>query len=56
MAKKKGTARTYVTLECTVCGSRNYRTSKQTRGTPKLEIKKYCKQERKHTLHKERKK
>ena len=29
MAKKKKGARDYVSLECTECGSRNYRTSKQ---------------------------
>jgi len=48
--------RQYVTLECTECKQQNYRTSKETRGTAKLEIKKYCRFCQKHTLHKERKK
>ena len=55
MAKDK--ARDYVTLECTSCKQRNYRTSKKIKGNLyKIEIKKYCKFEQKHTLHKERKK
>ena len=54
---KKAQARDYVTLECTECGEHNYRTSKRLKGgTPRLEIKKYCRRERRHTLHKERKK
>jgi large subunit ribosomal protein L33 len=48
--------REYVWLECSSCGSRNYRTQKQIRSQDKLEFKKYCRKERKHTLHKERKK
>ena len=55
MAKKKG-ARDFVSLECPECGNRNYRTSKQLRGTPKLELAKYCPSCRKHTKHKEKKK
>ena len=47
-------AREYVTLECTECGSRNYRTQKETRGSARLELKKYCKVDRRHTVHKER--
>ena len=47
--------REYVTLECTECKNRNYRTSKDNK-SPKLEIKKFCKFDRKHTVHKERKK
>jgi large subunit ribosomal protein L33 len=62
MAKKS--SREYVTLECTECKNRNYRTSKQTksRGTKKekqiekLLLKKYCKFDRAHTEHRERKK
>ena len=49
-------ARVYVTLECTVCGARNYRTQMETRGDAKLRLKKYCRRERKHTEHRERKK
>jgi large subunit ribosomal protein L33 len=48
--------REYVWLECTSCGSRNYRTEKETRGTDRLERKKYCRKERKHTPHKESRK
>lgn len=61
MAGKKG-LREYVTLECTECKTRNYRTSKQmkSKGTnkpvAKIELSKFCRKCRKHTMHKERKK
>ncbi|MDR1102061.1 MAG: 50S ribosomal protein L33 [Clostridiales bacterium] len=43
-----------ITLECTVCKQHNYRTSKNKKNTPdRLEIKKYCRFCRQHTLHKE---
>jgi large subunit ribosomal protein L33 len=49
--------REYVSLECEVCGNRNYRTPKETGGgAAKLSLKKYCRHCRKHTLHKEKKK
>ena len=48
--------REYVWLECNVCGSRNYRTNKETRGADRLELKKFCRKERKHTTHKETRK
>jgi large subunit ribosomal protein L33 len=48
--------REYVWLECTACGSRNYRTPKETRGADRLELKKFCRKERKHTPHKESRK
>jgi large subunit ribosomal protein L33 len=48
--------RQYVTLECTECKQQNYRASKETRGSEKLELSKYCRFCRKHTAHKERKK
>jgi large subunit ribosomal protein L33 len=48
--------REYVWLECTVCGARNYRTEKETRGADRLELKKFCRKERKHTPHKESRK
>ncbi len=48
--------RQYVTLECTECKQQNYRASKETRGTEKLALSKYCRFCRKHTAHKERKK
>ena len=47
-------ARELVILECTECKRRNYTTKKEKRNTPeRLEKMKYCKFERKHTLHKE---
>jgi large subunit ribosomal protein L33 len=56
MAKKKS-KRENVWLECTECKQRNYRTNVSVaEGTPKLELKKFCKQERKHTVHKLRRK
>ncbi len=48
--------REYVWLECTVCGSRNYRAQKETRGADRLERKKFCRKEHKHTVHKESRK
>ncbi len=43
-----------VTMICTECKSKNYYTSKNKNNTTvKLELKKYCKKERKHTLHRE---
>ena len=51
MAKTK--AREYVWLQCTSCDAFNYRTSVRVAGgAPKLELKKYCKGERKRTNHK----
>ncbi|MGE3853417.1 MAG: 50S ribosomal protein L33 [Planctomycetota bacterium] len=50
-------ARDYVWLECTECGERNYRTQKRMKGVQtKLQLKKYCSRERKHTVHVEKKK
>ncbi len=48
--------REYVWLECTESGQRNYRVIKETRGTERLELMKYCPKLRKHTLHKESRK
>jgi len=48
--------RDYVWLECTQCKSRNYRIQKETRGAGRLELRKYCPKERKHTVHKESRK
>jgi large subunit ribosomal protein L33 len=53
---RSGVMREYVWLECTSCGDRNYRTQKETRGAERLELKKYCKRERKHVPHKESRK
>lgn len=49
-------AREYVWLECTESGLRTYRTPKETRGTERLNLKKYNKKLRKHTDHKESRK
>ncbi len=49
-------AREYVWLECTETGMRNYRVQKETRGTERLELKRYCPKLRRHTLHKESRK
>ena len=57
MAKKTKAGREYIFLECSTCRNRNYRTQKQLRGvTTKLELKKYCRFCRAHTVHKEKKK
>ena len=48
--------RDYVWLECTETGLRNYRVIKETRGTERLELKKYCPKLRRHTVHKESRK
>ena len=45
-----------VTLVCTVCLARNYKTTKsKLRATTRLEISKYCATCKQHTLHKESK-
>jgi large subunit ribosomal protein L33 len=55
MAKKS--KREFVWLECKECGQRNYRTSISTaEGSAKIELKKYCRGERKRTVHKVRRK
>lgn len=54
MAKKKKGNRMIIGLECTETGMRSYVTYKNRINTPdKLQIKKYNKKLRKHTLHKE---
>jgi len=41
-------------LECSECKRRNYATNKNRRNTTsKLELRKYCPWDRKHTVHKE---
>ncbi|HHX70584.1 MAG: 50S ribosomal protein L33 [Miniphocaeibacter sp.] len=43
-----------VVLECTVCKNRNYDTMKNKKNTTnRIELKKYCKFCKSHTLHKE---
>ena len=55
MAKAQKTE--WVWLECKECGDRNYRTPVNVQGgVPKLELSKYCKRERKRTVHKVRRK
>ena len=49
----KATKREYVWLQCKECNDLNYRTSVNVQGgVPKLELKKFCRRERKRTLHK----
>ena len=48
--------RVKITLACTECKQRNYNTMKNKKNDPdRLEMNKYCKFCRKHTLHKETK-
>ena len=48
--------RTRITLACTECKQRNYSTTKDKKVMPdRMEIKKYCKFCKAHTLHKETK-
>jgi len=45
-----------ITLACTECKQRNYDTYKDKKNTPeRIELKKYCKFCKKHTIHKEAK-
>ncbi len=49
-------AREIITLACTECKRRNYTSTKNKSLIPgRLEKKKFCKFERKHTMHKETK-
>jgi large subunit ribosomal protein L33 len=48
--------REIITLECSVCKRRNYTTTKNKRLHPnRVEFKKYCKWDKKYTIHKETK-
>ena len=48
--------RTAITLACTECKQRNYRTNKNKKNNPdRLELKKYCPFCKKETLHNETK-
>ncbi len=48
--------REIVILQCTECKRKNYTTTRDKKKHPeRLEIKKYCKFDRKHTLHREMK-
>lgn len=45
-----------ITLACDSCGNRNYSTRKnQAKSPERLEVKKFCKHCKQHTLHKETK-
>lgn len=47
-------AREIITLACSACKRRNYTTTKDKKSTPdRIELKKYCRFERKHTVHRE---
>ena len=48
-----GGTRVPITLACSACQARNYKTTKQPGKV--IELKKFCKQCKKHTLHKETK-
>jgi len=49
----KAVKREWVWLQCKECDDLNYRTTVNVQGgTPKLELKKYCRRERKRTVHK----
>ena len=46
--------REQITLQCTECKRRNYTGTRDKRKRPeRLELKKFCRFDRKHTLHKE---
>ena len=48
--------RVKVTLACTECKRRNYHTTKNKKNDPdRMELRKYCKFDRAHTLHRETK-
>ena len=54
-SKKKGNIE-LVALQCTECKRKNYTTSKNRKNIQgKMEFSKYCKFDRKHTIHKEAK-
>lgn len=46
--------REIITLACTECGNRTYTCTKnKKKAAGRLELKKYCRYDRKHTAHKE---
>ncbi|MDD4956119.1 MAG: 50S ribosomal protein L33 [Candidatus Omnitrophica bacterium] len=53
MAKKKDVVE-IIALQCETCKRRNYSTTKNRKNSPdRLEVNKFCKYDRKHTVHKE---
>ncbi len=56
MAKGKARVIELIALQCTECKRRNYTTQKNRRNVEgKIELNKYCKFDKKHTIHKETK-
>ena len=56
MAAKKGSSVEKIALQCAECKRKNYTTSRNKKNVQgKIELSKFCKWERKHTLHKETK-
>lgn len=54
MPTKSKENRIIITLACTECKERNYTTEKNRRNDQeRLEFTKYCKRDRRHTLHRE---
>jgi large subunit ribosomal protein L33 len=47
--------RVTVTLVCTECEARNYKTTRKPTQVGQLQLKKFCKTCKKHTVHKETK-
>jgi large subunit ribosomal protein L33 len=56
MAKAKAKNIELIALKCSECNRKNYTTQKNKRNSQgKIEFRKYCKFDKKHTLHKETK-
>ena len=54
VASKSSDVRPKITLACVECKERNYITKKNRRNNPdRMELKKFCPRDRKHTLHRE---
>ena len=54
VASKSADVRPKITLACSECKERNYITKKNRRNNPdRLEMKKFCPRDGKHTLHRE---
>jgi len=56
MAAKKKTGRITVAMQCKECGMTGYHTNLNKATTGKLELKKYCKKDKKRTVHVSREK
>jgi large subunit ribosomal protein L33 len=50
-ATKAAPGRLRIALACSVCGTRNYRSTKQPSVTKGLSLKKFCSQCSQHTVH-----